>query len=312
MMVARRTCEAFSVCLTLLMAACSGSQPAAPTPSATITAVSIIAPTGPMKRGATLRLVATVSYADGRSGTTQSLTWTTSDAGVATVDASGLVTAMADGTVTITASSGSVSGTALILVRSGGFTLAGVVTQSAPTESERVAGARVVVAGGVYDGTAAVTDAAGAFSLADVNGSLTLRVSAPDFEETTATADVADAAVTIRLTPAFRMLTDSIEWLRPAPGVLRDQGVLNFVMHHGGTVDLTSEASIYYSDTAATCTEVRDESNAVLWRKSSGWQMPVRASVSLAGGKKYELKVFECDASRPTLIWYKLTVVHPS
>src|SRR6266545_2806339 len=167
MMVARRTCEAFSVCLTLLMAACSGSQPAAPTPSATITAVSIIAPTGPLKRGATLRLVATVSYADGRSGTTQ------------------------------------------ILVRSGGFTLAGVVTQSAPTESERVAGARVVVAGGVYDGTAAVTDAAGAFSLADVNGSLTLRVSAPDFEETAASADAADAAVTIRLTPAFRMLTDS-------------------------------------------------------------------------------------------------------
>ena len=42
--------------------------------------------------------------------------WATSDASVAAVDASGLVTAVANGAATITATSGSTSGTAVVTV----------------------------------------------------------------------------------------------------------------------------------------------------------------------------------------------------
>ena len=44
------------------------------------------------------------------------VTWTSSDASVAVVDASGLVTAAGNGTATITASAGAASGTAVVTV----------------------------------------------------------------------------------------------------------------------------------------------------------------------------------------------------
>jgi len=69
--------------------------------------------------GETARLAATLQDQNGQAmsdATASWITWETSDAAVATVDASGLVTAVGNGPATITASAGSVSGTAAVTV----------------------------------------------------------------------------------------------------------------------------------------------------------------------------------------------------
>ena len=64
----------------------------------------------------TLRLTAEAIDANGHAVTGAELSWETSDGAVATVDASGLVTSVANGTVTITATAGSASGSATVTV----------------------------------------------------------------------------------------------------------------------------------------------------------------------------------------------------
>ena len=66
--------------------------------------------------GQTQQLTATVKDQNGATMSGASVTWATSAASVATVSSSGLVTSVADGTATITATSGSASGTAEITV----------------------------------------------------------------------------------------------------------------------------------------------------------------------------------------------------
>ena len=66
--------------------------------------------------GATVQLSADVRDQNGDAMTGATVTWSSSDAAVATVDGSGLVTAVDDGTTTITATAGSVAGTAAVTV----------------------------------------------------------------------------------------------------------------------------------------------------------------------------------------------------
>ncbi len=66
--------------------------------------------------GGTLQFTATVKAADGSVLVGRPVTWTTSNAAVATVSATGLVTGVAPGTATITATSEGVSGTATVTV----------------------------------------------------------------------------------------------------------------------------------------------------------------------------------------------------
>ena len=66
--------------------------------------------------GDTLRLTAQAFDANGHAVAGAEFSWESSDSAVATVDASGLVTTMARGSVTITATSGAVSGSAVVSV----------------------------------------------------------------------------------------------------------------------------------------------------------------------------------------------------
>ena len=66
--------------------------------------------------GDTLRLTAEAIDANGHAVAGAEFSWGSSDDAVATVDASGLVTAVANGTATITATSGQASGTATVTV----------------------------------------------------------------------------------------------------------------------------------------------------------------------------------------------------
>jgi CubicO group peptidase (beta-lactamase class C family) len=69
-----------------------------------------------MAFGDTVRLTAEATDANGHAVPGSEFSWSSSDASVAAVDASGLVTAAANGTVTITASAGGASGTAAVTV----------------------------------------------------------------------------------------------------------------------------------------------------------------------------------------------------
>ncbi|MBU4143154.1 Ig-like domain-containing protein, partial [Patescibacteria group bacterium] len=67
--------------------------------------------------GNTVQFTASGSYSDGTTlNITAQVTWSSSNTSVATVNNSGLATAMATGTATITATSGSISGNTTLTI----------------------------------------------------------------------------------------------------------------------------------------------------------------------------------------------------
>src|ERR1041384_7372709 len=91
--------------------AIAGSQP--PVPVATVT---LAPPSATLNEGQTQQLTATLKDANGNILTGRSITWSSSNSSAATVSASGLVTGVAAGSATITATSEGQSGTAAITV----------------------------------------------------------------------------------------------------------------------------------------------------------------------------------------------------
>ena len=108
-----------------------GSPTALPTPEPTRpTTVTVTPATAELTAlGAIVQLRATVLDQNGQVMAGPSVTWASSGPAVATVDASGLVTAAGYGTATITASSGTPTGSAIVTVTTT-FTLSGTVSDS--------------------------------------------------------------------------------------------------------------------------------------------------------------------------------------
>ena len=92
------------------------TEPPAPEPPRATTLTVTPATAGLTALGETVRLAAEVRDQNGRAMARAAVTWSSGDASVATVDATGLVTAAANGTATITATSGSASGSAAVTV----------------------------------------------------------------------------------------------------------------------------------------------------------------------------------------------------
>ena len=101
----------------MITAAAEGrSATATITVSSTPVAAVTVTPNGAtLQPGATLQLSALTRDAGGNVLSGRTVTWTTGNASVVSINASGLVTAVAPGWVTITATSEGVSGTAVIL-----------------------------------------------------------------------------------------------------------------------------------------------------------------------------------------------------
>jgi uncharacterized protein YjdB len=101
-------------------AACGGSEGAAgvpPVPQSTVTSVEVAAAsTAPLFPGQTVALTATTRDASGRPLSGRTVTWTSSTPAVATVSTSGLVTAVAVGSATISATSEGRSGSLNVAV----------------------------------------------------------------------------------------------------------------------------------------------------------------------------------------------------
>ncbi len=90
----------------LLTCACNGFFT-----GAVLQSINVTPPSAIVGQSATLQLTATGVNDDGSTDTLKNVTWSSSNTGVATVDGKGLVTGVSAGSATITAKSGSISGT---------------------------------------------------------------------------------------------------------------------------------------------------------------------------------------------------------
>ena len=113
---------ASAACLALVVAACSGDGDAPSSPNnggggpAPVASVSITPATATIVIGRTTQLAASVKDAAGTVLSGRAITWTSSSASVATVDANGLVTGVAAGSANIVATSEGKSAQAAITV----------------------------------------------------------------------------------------------------------------------------------------------------------------------------------------------------
>ena len=119
--------------LTLSLSCGGGDAPTAPQPEpARPTTVTVSPSTAELAAvGATVQLSAEVRDQNGQVMAGATVTWASADNSVAGVNSSGLVTAAANGTATITATAGSASGTAMVTVTQ----MVGAVTLTPPADT---------------------------------------------------------------------------------------------------------------------------------------------------------------------------------
>ncbi len=122
---------------------------------------------------------------------TATVTWSSSNLSVGTINAAGVFTAVAAGTTTVTATSGSVSGSATVTVS----TLSGIITGTVTsTAGAAIQGATLIVAPGDVVFAIATTNAAGSYSMSIAPGIHNVTASASGFASSTATVTVSSGA----------------------------------------------------------------------------------------------------------------------
>ena len=319
----RTTIRLVSIAIVVgVLSGCGGTTPTPPTsPTPTITSLAVSPQSGVLKPAATVQLNATATRS---AGSTQDVTttasWASSAPDVLRVSAAGLVTAVSDGDASVTASYASPAATTSLSVRTGGQNLEGFVREAAPTAARVIQGAEVVVTAGLYRDARAVSDAYGHFVIADVFGTLDLRVSMNGFEPVALSVTAGGAPLTVQMLPTLTTVTDRTEW-NCYPCGDNDyvfDGALKFDLHHNGSLSLDVGASVHNWDSAAFCARLQDVTGGkaiALWARP--WQAPVSEQLNLAGGRSYEVSVYPCfwDSGQPMadsrLYWYRIVAVHP-
>ena len=134
--------------------------------------------------GASVQLAAEAWDLNGHAVTEAEFVWASSDITVATVDASGLVTAVEVGTAEVTAAASGATGTALVLVRVvRSYTLSGTVTDGRRA-GLAVPGATVRLGNGTNESTN--TDVRGRYRFSNISGQVEVTVSArPSYRDRT-------------------------------------------------------------------------------------------------------------------------------
>jgi N-acetylneuraminic acid mutarotase len=104
-------------CLWILVASgCGGgSSSPAPAPTPTLQSISVTPQNSSLAAGLTQQYSATAHYSDGSSNAAM-VTWSTSDSSLGTINSTGLLTAVKQGDVTISASSGAITGSTSLTI----------------------------------------------------------------------------------------------------------------------------------------------------------------------------------------------------
>lgn len=182
----RVTLSGFACIALALSVACSGNNktnPSAPTPAPGVT-VSSITITSATPSSSSFQLTATARMSDGSTRDVTTLAaWESSNAGLATVSSSGVLTVVGTGDVEVRATYQSVMGALKILVTRPAspttFVLAGVVREVAPA-AKLVSGVRVAITGGADAGTFVMTDSSGQFRFSTVSAGVVAMEAAKD------------------------------------------------------------------------------------------------------------------------------------
>lgn len=97
----------------------------------------------------------------------------------------------------------------------------------------------------------------------------------------------------------------------PLSGEKVFQGQLTFLQRRTGFAHVWVGGSVYYSDSASMCGELRDEDNRLIWNHCEPWNFPKEATLTLEGGKSYTLKIYDAQGRKdPTVDSYVLGAEH--
>lgn len=172
--------------IAVFSAGCGGERMVSPTSSSAVL-FSVTVTSTPVS-ASTTQLTATARYSDSSSRDVTSVaSWESSDATIATVSTTGLVTALKSGTVEIGATFEQVRG---IIRLSFGVTpsgpvyvISGLVYEAPPNNTFPIQFAKVEIADGPNAGKSAMTDRDGRYALTGIEpGTATLRATKPDYE----------------------------------------------------------------------------------------------------------------------------------
>jgi len=209
---------AVAACLAVL-AACGGGGDGGE-PVRTVTTVTVSSPTSTPKQGDTVQLTAVARDQFGEVVPGTTATWSSSAPAVATVSASGMLQALAGGTVTVTATVSNVPGTLTLTITPRTVT---TVTVSSPALTPQVGSAVQLAAeardqfGDVVTGRMA-TWSTSAPSIATVSATGLLQALAPGAVTATATIDGVPGSLSMTVTPRT-VASVTITSPKPSPQV---------------------------------------------------------------------------------------------
>jgi 6-phosphogluconolactonase (cycloisomerase 2 family) len=249
----------FSVCLASLIA-CSGGGSSQSQP--TLDSISVTPATPTVTAGQTQQFKAMGNYSDGSSADiTTSATWSTGSGTIATINSSGLLTAVAAGTTTVSASSGSVSGSVNLTVKPSLVSIA--VTPGTPSIAAGLS--QQFAATGTYSDsstaviTSSVTWGSATTSVATINAAGLATSTAQGTTLITATSGAVSGSVTLTVTaPALTSLAIS-----PATATLQ----------LGATTPMQFSATGTYTDKST-----QDLTDSVTWSTVNSWVASINTS----------------------------------
>ena len=127
----KQTTGSIIIAALMVLAGCGGGG--SQSGNAVLNSIQLSSAATSVPAGLTMQITATGAYSDGSNkDVSRAVSWTSSDTNVATVDTAGVVTGRAQGPVTISASSSSVTGTMAVSVKAGVVrTLTGITPASA-------------------------------------------------------------------------------------------------------------------------------------------------------------------------------------
>ena len=224
--------------------------------AAVLTTLSVTPATASVPLGANQQFTATGTYSN---GSTQNLSgtvkWTSSASSVATISSSGLAISVAQGTTTITANSGAITGSSTLKVKAAVLTLISVTpaTASIPLgTNQQFAATGTYSNGSTQNLTSAVTWTSSTSSVATVSGSGLVTSRAQGIASVTATSGSISGSAALTVSPAvLTSLSISPGTASIAKGTSQQFTALG-TYTDGSTQNVTSAMNWSSSSSAAT------------------------------------------------------------